>query len=218
MLSPDGEDDRADGRDRNGQEHSGAALRRAGRPPDRRRRNRPRAPSPGQTDVGRDRRQLRRAVPAAQRSARSQEARRAGVRRFGGTSHPRPDHRRADRGRAAADASRPPAAPNRISLSSTFRCYSREPSDRARQGASGNPYDVEGVIVVYASEDQQIERQVARDGATREHALERMRAQMPIDEKRRRADWVIDNSGDLASTEQQVDALFRKLTRSLAGC
>ena len=92
-----------------------------------------------------------------------------------------------------------------------------EGAERSRQqGGSGNPYGVDGVIVVYASEDQQIERQVGRDGATREHALERMRAQMPIDEKRTRADWVIDNSGDLASTEQQVDALFRELTRSLA--
>ncbi|MAE94175.1 MAG: dephospho-CoA kinase [Deltaproteobacteria bacterium] len=80
-----------------------------------------------------------------------------------------------------------------------------------QQGGPENPYQVEGVIVVYAPEDQQIERQMERDGATREHALERIGAQMPIEEKRELADWVIDNSGGLEATEQQVDALFREL-------
>jgi dephospho-CoA kinase len=68
------------------------------------------------------------------------------------------------------------------------------------------------VIVVYAREAQQVERQIARDGATREHALERVRAQLPIEEKRKLADFVIDNSGSLADTERQVRELYAKLT------
>ena len=68
------------------------------------------------------------------------------------------------------------------------------------------------MIVVYARETQQIERQIARDGATREHALERIRAQLPIEEKRKLADHVIDNSGRLADTERQVRELYAKLT------
>ena len=68
------------------------------------------------------------------------------------------------------------------------------------------------VIVVYAREEQQIERQVARDGATPEHALERVRAQLSIEEKRKLADHVIDNSGTLGATERQVRELYAKLT------
>jgi dephospho-CoA kinase len=71
---------------------------------------------------------------------------------------------------------------------------------------------VSEVIVVWAPAAAQIERQVARDGATRAHAEERMRAQLPIDEKRRLADHVIDNSGSLAETERQVRDLYAKLT------
>jgi dephospho-CoA kinase len=70
------------------------------------------------------------------------------------------------------------------------------------------------VIVVYAPEAAQIERQVARDGATREHAGERVRAQLSIEEKRKLADHVIDNSGTLADTERQVRELYAKLTAS----
>jgi dephospho-CoA kinase len=71
---------------------------------------------------------------------------------------------------------------------------------------------VSEVIVVWAPESAQIERQVARDGATREHAAERVRAQLPIDEKRKLADHVIDNSGSPEATERQVRALYAQLT------
>jgi dephospho-CoA kinase len=67
------------------------------------------------------------------------------------------------------------------------------------------------VIVVYAREEQQIERQLARDGASREQALARIRAQLSIEEKRKLADYVIDNSGSPAETERQVRELYAKL-------
>jgi len=70
---------------------------------------------------------------------------------------------------------------------------------------------VSEVVVVWAPEALQISRQIERDGATREHALERIRAQLPIDQKRALADHVIDNSGDLESTRAQVHALDAKL-------
>ena len=68
------------------------------------------------------------------------------------------------------------------------------------------------VILVYAREEEQIERQIARDGVDREHALARLRAQLPIEEKRRLADHVIDNSGSPESTARQVRELYAKLT------
>lgn len=71
---------------------------------------------------------------------------------------------------------------------------------------------VSEVIVVYAPESAQIERQVARDGATREHAAERVAAQLSIEEKRKLADHVIDNSGALADTERQVRELYARLS------
>ncbi|MDX1649608.1 MAG: dephospho-CoA kinase [Myxococcota bacterium] len=80
---------------------------------------------------------------------------------------------------------------------------------RARGGGAGEL--VEEVIVVYAPERVQIERQMERDGATREEAQARVRAQMPIEEKRRLADHVIDNSGSLDATRRQVRALFARL-------
>jgi dephospho-CoA kinase len=86
---------------------------------------------------------------------------------------------------------------------------------RARAGGakSASASDlVAEVIVVYAPEEAQVARQVARDGASEEHARERMAAQLPIAEKRRLADHVIDNSGSLEETERQVEALFAKLS------
>ena len=78
-----------------------------------------------------------------------------------------------------------------------------------RQGTASD--SASEVIVVYAPEAAQIERQVARDGVSREHAAARVRAQLSIEQKRKRADYVIDNSGSPAETERQVRELYAKL-------
>lgn len=62
----------------------------------------------------------------------------------------------------------------------------------------------EGTVVVAVSPAVQIERLTARDGITADEASQRLRAQMPLDEKRGLATWVIDNSGDLAATTEAV--------------
>jgi len=72
--------------------------------------------------------------------------------------------------------------------------------------------NVQTTVVVWVPEEVQIERQIARDRCTREDALQRVRAQLPLDRKRALADHVIDNSGTLADTERQVRALYEKLT------
>jgi len=79
-----------------------------------------------------------------------------------------------------------------------------------RAGAAGLPY--QSVIVVWAPEATQLERQMRRDGRDREEAVKRIRAQMPLDEKRAQADHVIDNSGSLEATRRQVEALYAALT------
>jgi len=74
--------------------------------------------------------------------------------------------------------------------------------------AARAPYDC--IVVVWVPEAVQIERTVARDGCTREEAERRVRAQMSLDEKRRLADHVIDNSGSREATETQVRALWAR--------
>jgi dephospho-CoA kinase len=63
-----------------------------------------------------------------------------------------------------------------------------------------------GVLVVYAPPEVQVQRLQERNGLDAAAAQQRLDAQLPIDVKRRRATWVIDNSGDLDATERQVDA------------
>ena len=60
----------------------------------------------------------------------------------------------------------------------------------------GKRYPIERALVVYASQVQQIERAMQRDGLEREAVLERIAAQIDIEEKRYMADFVIDNSKD----------------------
>jgi dephospho-CoA kinase len=57
---------------------------------------------------------------------------------------------------------------------------------------------------------------MARDGCSREEALRRIRAQMPLAEKQALADHVIDNSGSPEETERQVRALWQRLSRPRA--
>jgi dephospho-CoA kinase len=71
--------------------------------------------------------------------------------------------------------------------------------------------NVQTTVVVWVPEPVQIERQIARDGCSRDEALARVRSQLPLDRKRELADHVIDNSGSLADTERQVRALYREL-------
>ena len=78
-----------------------------------------------------------------------------------------------------------------------------------RGSAARAPYDC--VVVVWVSEAVQIDRTIARDGCEREEAERRVRAQMPLDEKRDLADHVIDNSGTREASEAQVRALFDRL-------
>jgi dephospho-CoA kinase len=63
----------------------------------------------------------------------------------------------------------------------------------------------EGVLLVYAPRDVQIRRLRERNGLDESAALQRLAAQLPIDEKRERATWVIDNSSGLEATRRAVD-------------
>ncbi|MBO8171842.1 MAG: dephospho-CoA kinase [Bacillaceae bacterium] len=72
--------------------------------------------------------------------------------------------------------------------------------------------EFEKVIVVYARPDIQLARLMERDKLSKNDALNRIHSQMPVDEKKKRADFVIDNSGSLEETKKQVDELYKQLT------
>jgi dephospho-CoA kinase len=65
--------------------------------------------------------------------------------------------------------------------------------------------DFEGTLLVYAPAAVQLERLRDRDGLDDLSARQRLRAQLPIDDKRELATWVIDNSGSRESTAAQVE-------------
>ena len=73
---------------------------------------------------------------------------------------------------------------------------------------------VESVIVVWVDPKTQLRRLVERDGLTEEEARQRIAAQMPLDEKRARADVVVDNSGSRVNTRRQVEAIYRRFAPS----
>jgi dephospho-CoA kinase len=64
----------------------------------------------------------------------------------------------------------------------------------------------EGVLVVYAPPDVQVRRLQERNHLDEPAARQRLAAQLPIDDKRARASWIIDNSGDEGTTRRAVDA------------
>ena len=67
------------------------------------------------------------------------------------------------------------------------------------------------VMVAWCRPEQQLERLMAKTGASREEAKRRIQAQMPVEEKRRRADYTIDCSGSMEKTHLQVEKLFEEL-------
>jgi dephospho-CoA kinase len=71
------------------------------------------------------------------------------------------------------------------------------------------------LIVVHCSEEQQLERALHRKGFSREEVLARLRRQMPMEEKLRLADYVIDTSGSKEHTVEQVKKVY-ELLRSIA--
>lgn len=66
-------------------------------------------------------------------------------------------------------------------------------------------------IVVACDPETQVTRVIARDGLTEAEARQRLAAQMPIDEKIRRADSVIWTNGTIAETNRQVDDIRKRL-------
>ncbi len=67
------------------------------------------------------------------------------------------------------------------------------------------------IVLAYCSQALQIERCIERDDSNEQEARDRISRQMPIDEKREYADFIIDTSGTKGKTVRQTVELYEKL-------
>jgi dephospho-CoA kinase len=67
------------------------------------------------------------------------------------------------------------------------------------------------ILMVYASEAEQKKRLMNRDGSSEEMAMNMIRSQLSVEEKKGFCDLIIDNSGSLEETRKQVEKLWEKL-------
>jgi dephospho-CoA kinase len=73
------------------------------------------------------------------------------------------------------------------------------------------------IIVVYVPESIQLQRLMQRDGLDRQAGLARIRAQISMEEKKRLATLIIDNSGSLAQTREQFQRIYHRLAARAEG-
>jgi dephospho-CoA kinase len=81
---------------------------------------------------------------------------------------------------------------------------------------TGGVARMDRVVVVATDPETELARLMARDGMAEADARARIASQMPVAEKAKRAHYVIDNSGDRASTEHQVKVVYEALLGELA--
>jgi dephospho-CoA kinase len=69
------------------------------------------------------------------------------------------------------------------------------------------------IVLVVCGEEQQRERALRRDGASESDVSARLSRQMPLEEKRKHAHFVIDTSGEKEDTVRQTRVVFQELRR-----
>lgn len=74
-------------------------------------------------------------------------------------------------------------------------------------------YDIKESVVVYVPKELQLERFMKRNGYSKEESLRRIESQMDIEEKRKRATWVIDNSSDLKHLQKECEDFVDKIKK-----
>lgn len=87
--------------------------------------------------------------------------------------------------------------------------------DAALMIESGGYKRFDKLIVVHCQPEIQIERLMKRNNLSRQEAEQRVKSQMPQEEKKRYADYLIDTSGEFAETRRQVEALWQALQSEL---
>ena len=72
-------------------------------------------------------------------------------------------------------------------------------------------YPIERSLVVYTTKEEQLKRLMQRDGYSEEEARQRINAQIPVEEKCKRATYVIDNSGTLTQLEKECERVKEEI-------
>lgn len=70
---------------------------------------------------------------------------------------------------------------------------------------------VDKIILVYVDVDVQLERLMMRNHYTKEEAMARIQSQMPLKEKKKRSNYIIDNNGSFEKTKKQVNNILKQL-------
>ena len=76
-----------------------------------------------------------------------------------------------------------------------------------------NNYPIEQSVVVYTPADIQLQRFMKRNGFSEEESHRRIASQLPIEEKKEQATWVIDNSKDLKHLQNEVEMFVEKIKK-----
>lgn len=72
-------------------------------------------------------------------------------------------------------------------------------------------YMFDKIVVVYASRDIQISRIINRNNLSKDDAIKRIDAQIDVEEKRRKADYVIENMETIETLRYNVDKILEKM-------
>ena len=72
-------------------------------------------------------------------------------------------------------------------------------------------YDIKNSIVVYTPKEIQISRLMARDNSSQDEALSRINNQMDIEDKKKLASYIIDNSLNLKNLQNEVERVKKEL-------
>ncbi|MFB3854483.1 MAG: dephospho-CoA kinase [Vicinamibacterales bacterium] len=78
---------------------------------------------------------------------------------------------------------------------------------------TGHASRFDGVVVASCEPEVQVRRVMERDRLSEPDARRRLDAQWPIEEKARRADWVIETGGTFAETDRQVAEVLQEMRR-----
>lgn len=79
----------------------------------------------------------------------------------------------------------------------------------------GNADKYRPLIVMTCPQEMQIERMMRRNGMTRDDALARIKNQIPIEEKVKLADYVIDTSGSVEDSRLQTKKIIHAMRKSI---
>jgi dephospho-CoA kinase len=82
---------------------------------------------------------------------------------------------------------------------------------------SGAYREVDKIVVVSCTREQQIDRAMHRAGASEAGVLARLERQMPLEEKRELADYIIDTSGAREDTLRQTEIVYEDLLKLSTG-